>query len=406
MIRNWDAYTVYLGIEASASLLFSSVFAASMIYQVNTVGLSPLQLVLVGTVLEGTVLLCEVPTGIVADVYSRRLSVIAGYLIMGVGFVLEGMVPQFAAILLAQIIWGFGYTFTSGATQAWLADEIGEVRAGQTYLRAAQVGQLASVAGLVLGAALGSLQINLPIVAGGAGISLIGVWLLAVMPEIGFKPKPREKRNTFQHMAATFRDGLAMVRRRPALSTVLVIGAVYGAFSEGYDRLWTAHFLQNFALPEWASASPIVWTTGIRIVTLLLSAVAIEGVRRRIDTDDHRSVGRALFVIYGLLGAAVISIGLVGNIWVLIVLLVGAALVRQLSEPLYMAWVNQRLDASVRATVLSMSGQANALGQVAIGPVVGAIGDVWGLRAALTVAGLLLSPVLGLIRFTSERHES
>ncbi|MBI5877469.1 MAG: MFS transporter [Chloroflexi bacterium] len=406
MLRKWDAYAVYLGMEGGASLWFAMIFAANLIYQVNTVGLGPLQLVLVGTVLEGTVLLCEVPTGIVADVFSRRLSVIVGYLIMGLGFVLEGLVPRFEAVLLAQVIWGFGYTFTSGATQAWLADEIGESRAGQAFLRSTQVGQLASVAGLVLGAALGSMQINLPILLGGLGISLIGVWLVAVMPETGFKPKPREARSTFQQMAATLRDGLAMVRRRPALSTVLVIGAVYGTFSEGYDRLWTAHFLQNFTLPDWGHAQPIAWTTAIRVATLLLSTLLIEAVRRRIDTDNHRAVARVLFVIYALLGAAVVGIGLAGNLFAVIALLIGAALVRQLSEPLYMAWVNQRLDPAVRATVLSMSGQANALGQVAGGPVVGMIGDVWGVRAALTVTGLLLTPVLGLIRFTSERHES
>ena len=63
-------------------------------------GLDPLQLVLVGTTLEATAFVCEIPTGVVADVYGRRLSVIIGLLLIAFGFLLEGLVPQFAAVLL------------------------------------------------------------------------------------------------------------------------------------------------------------------------------------------------------------------------------------------------------------------------------------------------------------------
>ena len=101
------------------------VFTVNLIYQVQVAHLNPLQLVLVGTVLEGTSFLFEVPTGIVADVYSRRLSIIIGTFLLGVGLALQGVVPSFGVILLAQVIWGIGYTFTSGATEAWLTDEIG-----------------------------------------------------------------------------------------------------------------------------------------------------------------------------------------------------------------------------------------------------------------------------------------
>ena len=196
-----------------------------------------------------------------------------------------------------------------------------------------------------------------------------------------------------------------MVRRRPALSTVLIIGAVYGAFSEGYDRLWTAHMLQNFAFPAIGGFQPIIWLSGVRITTMLLSAIAIESVRRRIDTTHHQSAARALFVIYAILGASVVSIGLADSFALVVLVSLSAALVRHMADPIYTAWVNQRLDPQVRATVISMSSQANALGQIAGGPGVGAIGTVWSLRAALVAAGLLLTPVLGLVRYTSEKHD-
>ena len=227
-MKKLDAYRVYLLMEGTAGFFFSAIVTANMIYQVTVVGLNPLQLVLVGTVLEATAFIFEVPTGVVADVYSRRLSIIIGYILVGAGFMLEGLVPRFEAILLAQVLWGLGYTFTSGASEAWIADEIGEQNSGRAYLRAAQVAQLAAVGGTVAGIVLGSVQINLPVVVGGAATSLLGLWLIVVMPEHGFKPKPAGERSSFQHMLATTRDGLGMVRRRPALLTILAVTAVDG----------------------------------------------------------------------------------------------------------------------------------------------------------------------------------
>jgi DHA3 family tetracycline resistance protein-like MFS transporter len=67
--------------------------------------------VLVGTVLELAVLIFEVPTGVLADTYNRRLLVIVGFFLVGAGFMLEGSIPIFVAVLIAQVIWGTGYTF-------------------------------------------------------------------------------------------------------------------------------------------------------------------------------------------------------------------------------------------------------------------------------------------------------
>ncbi|MGH2616839.1 MAG: MFS transporter, partial [Thermomicrobiales bacterium] len=110
---------VYLVLMAGQALCFSLFFTVQLIYQVTVVGLDPFQMVLVGTVLEVTCFLFEVPTGVVADVYSRRLSILIGVALIGCAYVLEGAIPAFWAALGGQVFWGVGYTFTSGATQAW-----------------------------------------------------------------------------------------------------------------------------------------------------------------------------------------------------------------------------------------------------------------------------------------------
>ncbi len=95
------AYSVYLFSEFTVAFLFSMMFTVDGVYQVTMVGLNALQLVLVGTTLEFSAFVFEIPTGVVADVFSRRLSIIIGMFIMGLGFVVEGSFPFFAPILLA-----------------------------------------------------------------------------------------------------------------------------------------------------------------------------------------------------------------------------------------------------------------------------------------------------------------
>ena len=150
------AWRVWLLLSGGRSLLFSMAFTASMIYRITVVGMSPLELVLVGTAMELAAFVFEIPTGVVADVYSRRLSILIGSVTIGLAFLLEGLVPLFGAVLLSQVIWGLGYTFTSGASEAWISDEIGEEAAAQAFVRGAQLGTVGGLLGIVVGIALAS----------------------------------------------------------------------------------------------------------------------------------------------------------------------------------------------------------------------------------------------------------
>lgn len=138
-MQRLSARTVWYVYEAADSFLSMLVFTVTAVYYVTEAGMSPLQLVLVGTVMEVSVFVFEVPTGIVADIYSRRLSIVIGQVVMGVALVLIGSFALTGAVLAAFALWGFGYTFTSGALDAWLdaillVSAIGFGLAGQFWL--------------------------------------------------------------------------------------------------------------------------------------------------------------------------------------------------------------------------------------------------------------------------------
>jgi DHA3 family tetracycline resistance protein-like MFS transporter len=401
------AYPLYLAMRLASGFCFSLIFTASALYQVTVAHLTPLQLVLIGTGLEATIFLFEIPTGVVADVYSRKLSIVSGTLIIGLGFTLEGSIPQFWAILLGQMLWGLGYTFTSGATQAWLTDEIGEAAANRALLRGGQVDTVGNLFGVGAAVLIGGLAVNLPIIAGGLLLVLQALALALWMPETGFHPLPREDRNTWQHLSATFRRGLGMVRQRPALWLIFAIGLFYGLYSEGYDRLWPKHLLDNIGLPESIPLTPIAWFGLINIIGMFLSIAVTELARRRVQTGDPRSVRRALTGLTGLIIAGLLAFAWasllppgVGFVAALLAMWM-VDVTRGVVGPLYEAWVNQRLDASVRATILSMSGQVDAIGQVAGGPLVGVVGNT-SVRLALTMSAGLLCPAAILARHAAQ----
>jgi DHA3 family tetracycline resistance protein-like MFS transporter len=396
-------FAVYLILSFASALFFSLIFTVNMVYQVTVVGLSPLQLVLIGTVLEGSVFVFEVPTGVLADVKSRRLSVIIGYALMGIGFLVEGSFPVFGLVALAQVLWGLGYTFTSGATQAWIADEIGEGRASEAFLRGSQAAQVGGLLAIPISVALGNRVVQLPILTGGVLMIALALFLVVAMREEAFEPAPRGMRTHWGMMSKTIRDARQVTQRQPVLLALLGIGLFYGLYSEGFDRLWTPHLLENFTVPLLDRVGPVVWFGVIRSVEILVGLGATELARRRVDTNRSSALATALMLNAGVIVVGLAAFGLTRSFGLALILfwLINAA--RSVTEPLQTSWFNLRIDDSkVRATLFSVSSQMDAIGQIAGGPPVGLVGN-YSIRAALVTSALILSPVLPLYRLAIRR---
>ena len=398
-----SAYTVYLIFSGVTSLSGSLISTVNMVYQVETARLNPLQLVLVGTVLEFVAFVCQVPTGVLADIYSRRLAVILGTLLFGMAFVLEGSFPRFDVILVSQILFGIGATLSDGAEQAWITDEVGEMRIGHVFLRSTQVGLLAVLLGAIISVGLASIRINIPIVIGGALSIGVAGFLLLFMPENNFHPISKAERRTWRDMGNTFRSGLHVVRGRPILITILLIALFYGLYSEGFDRLWTAHFLTNFTFPTLGQLKPVVWFGIISVVGTLLTLGATEVVRRWVNIAQQRILIRALFVINFLGIVCLLVFALAGNFFLAVAAVLLFKVFRTVNDPVYTTWLTQNIEAKVRATVISMRGQVDAFGQIVGGPPVGYIGTTFSIQTALLASCALLSPVLFLYAYAARK---
>ena len=401
------AYRTYLAMTGVRSLLFWTAFITGSIYYIRMVGLGPLHLVLVGTVLELTTFLLEIPTGVVADAYSRKLSVAIGFAVIGAGFVLQGAIPTFGAILAAQLLYGGGWTFISGAEDAWLADEIGTEALPHAYLRGKQVSLAASFVGVFASVALASLRLNLPFLLSGAALVAVAAVLWIRMPETNFHRTAPEERGSWRRMAATLADGLKTIRVSPLLWTIMALTLLFGVSREGIDRLWEAHLLDAVELPVLGDVDTIVWFGIINAAAMLAALVLSIPMRRLVNRFTDRRAVLWLVARNVLLGAAVIAFAVAGSFTAIVVAFVAIYSLRELGDSLQSAWVNRSIDSRSRATVLSTISQMDAIGQGCGGPAIGAVGERFGLRASMLMTGALMAPVILLLlrtlRFVTAR---
>jgi DHA3 family tetracycline resistance protein-like MFS transporter len=397
LFRSKDPTFVYLVMQAGFSLFFSMIVATNLVYQVEVAHFDALRLLLVGTVLELTCFAFQVPTGLLADAFSRRWAVAVGLGLVGAGFILEGLVPNFTAIAIAQVVWGIGATLSDGADDAWITDEVGEERAGPLFLRGSQFAQAAGLLGIFVGVGLASVRLNLPIVIGGCLTLLLGVYLLFVMTEAGYRAIPRQHEGGLARMAAGARSSLASVRRRPLILTILAITVVWGLSGEGIDRLYQIHLINDVVLPTFAGLPPVLWFGLISGGSMLIGIATTHTIRRRLDLGNHAVVTRSLFAFTAARAVMMGGFALAGNLTVAIACLWVASVMRQAFGPVQRAWLNRSLDSSNRATLFSVDGQADALGQIVGGPILGVVGSGVSIRAALVSSAALLGLALPLL---------
>lgn len=349
--RTLPARAAYLWWEGSWSLLHTVAFTLTLLYQVQVAHLTPAQLVIVGAVMEATCFLFEIPTSIVADLYSSRLSALIGAVFVGFGILIQGAWPSFWAIAGAQVVWGIGYTFISGAVDAWITDEVGVDAVQPLFTRYQQQHLALTVVGIVIAGVLGNVNLRVPMLVAGTGYLVLAVVMAPLMPETGFHPTPRGQRQTWSQMKSTLRTGLRAARRPGVVRSFMVVAILAGISSEVFDRLWTAHLIDTFAMP------------GIGGLT-----------------------GAATwFTIFALIGSLISLLAM----WI-------RDAARAIAYPVQAAWLHRHVESRARATTISLTSQADAFGQVVGGPPLGGLASRTSIPIAMLVAGALFAPAAAI----------
>ena len=416
----------------------------AMVWWVVDLRLSPFRLAVLGTALVLSILVTETPTGVVADLYSRKYSVVAAYVVMGTAMALGPVTELFGVLVIWQVLWGVGWTLQSGAATAWMTDELahhashshrsaavmpvepqtaaadpgaddgggadgdsGMARSDPSrevdglIVRHAVFRSVGVMTGLVAATALGAWSVRGSMAMMGL-LSIAAAGYLAVtMPEAGFEsPRrraggaPRPARTSAWRDAITlWKRGAQLVRRSPSLLAVTLSAAVAAGAWEANDRL-SALRLFELGLIELDGREAVLFFGATWFVMSALAIPMMTWLRRHLERSqaDQRSARRDAFLLARFLViAATGAMALALSPW-FAVALIGWAVLDVAGETAYSlteAMANRHADSSVRATVVSFVGQSQAVGEVSIGLALGTVAQLVSLPFALAIAAAL-----------------
>ena len=383
-----QAYRRWMGLRAACH---RGWWLVASLYLVVVAGLSPAELVWVGVAQALVELFAEVPTGVVADRFSRRLSLVISHVLIATAMAATGLVTSFSAVMATQMLWGLGWTFASGADVAWVTDELRDSRRIDRVLaegaRAAQLGAAGGILGS--GGLAWATGLSAAMLLAALGMACLGVFVVARFPETGFA------RVLGARTGATelFRRGLRLARTDREILVVVAATFLLNGAAVAFDRLFPKHLLQ-IGFP--ASLDPIVWLTVLGLVSLVLGAAALRIVEARIyglDAPPRLYAGAAAIGVLGLLVlgyAPTVEVGAAG------VLLVGGiawTVTRSVSQ----IWVNRRATDDVRATLQSFLSQGEVLGELVFGAALAALASTAPLSGTLAMSGALVAVAGGIV---------
>ena len=371
------------------------------LYLVVEADLSPAQLVLIGVFQGLTVLVAEVPAGVLADTVSRRSTLVAAHVVMGAGMAMTGVVTSYPLVVVTQCLWGLGWALSSGADVAWITDELRRPDLIDRVLTAQGRYELVGTpVGLVtFGALAWATTLSTAITSAGLAMVALGLLVVAGWPETHRLAGVEGDRR--RRTAVIFRRGLGLARADRVIVLVLASTFLVNGGVEGFGRLFERRLL-GLGLPS--TPEPIVWFGALALVAAALGACSLRIVEARID---GAGVARSAYV-----GAcAVGSAGLLlfahapSASWAV----AGALLVRGLALPTIRVgatvMVNRRTASETRATVHSLLSQAENLGEVVFGLVLALVAGVASSAVTLSASAVLFA-VAGLTVHRTSRVEA
>ena len=183
----------------------------------------------------------------------------------------------------------------------------------------------------------------------------------------------------------------------PVLLILLAITFCGGLASEGFDRLSTAHFLEDTVMPTFGLLNSVTWFGVMNLLASGLGVLASQVLITYLQKQKAASrTGVVFFTSAGyILGLILFALG--KSFWFVLVVFLITGLMRSLKEPVLDAWMNEHVEESMRATVFSANGQLNSLGQIIGGPLVGLVAQQVSVTWGLICTALLLLPVLFLL---------
>jgi MFS family permease len=390
-------------------LVISGLFtlSASLIWGINTLflldaGLSIFQVFIANAVFTAAMALFEVPTGVVADTRGRRVSFLLSEATLAVGtLAYVGVAAIHGGLLLfcaAGVILGLGYTFYSGAVEAWLVDALKATgyqrELDGVFAKASIVASIAMIVGTVGGGLLGQIDLSIPyLVRAGLVLTAFAVGFLT-MREIGFTPRTMRLKGIVGEMRKVGRAGITYGWREPAVRLLVMESFLTWGFFSWAWYAWQPYFLHL------AKHENAIWLSGIIAALFALAGIAGNALVGRVAKPNRRRT--TIMLGAGAISAVtMVATGAVQIFWVTVPIFLLGAVAGGVLQPVRQTYLHHSIPTSERATLVSFDSLVGSLGSVGGQTGLGYLSQEVSIPAGFVLGGLaqfLIIPIFARLR--------
>jgi MFS family permease len=376
--------------------------SAALIWGVNTLflldaGLSFFEVFVANAAFSVGLVVFEIPTGVVADTLGRRMSFLFSVSVLGGTTLLYVGLAQIGAGVVAfaivSVFMGLGFTFYSGAMEAWLVDALGVTGfrgiLDPVFARGQQITGVAMLVGTIGGGLLGQVDLAFPYLVRSALLAAVFVVAYIVMHDLGFTPRRVTARELPGEVARNGKAGVEFGWGQRRLRLLMLAACVQGGFFT-----WAFYASQPYLLE--LLDSDAIWVSGFVAAGVALSMIA----GNQVVNVASRYCGRRttlLLAAAALQTFAAVVMGLSGSFWVALgaFLLVTASM--GVTSPVRSAYLHQIVPTEQRATVVSFDSMVSSAGGIGGQVGLGALGEARAVGSAFVVGGVATAASIPLL---------
>lgn len=393
--RPQNIQTIYL------YLILGNTLATSFIWGINTIflldaGLSNFEAFLANAFFTLGEVIFEIPTGIFADTWGRRKSYLMGALTLSVSTALYLIMWQihgpFWGWAASSVLLGLGYTFFSGATEAWLVDSLKATNFKGSLDSVFAKGQIVSGVAMLVGSIGGGVisqfsNLGVPYILRSAILLINFATAFFLMQDLGFTPR---KLNPIKEIKEIFQKSIDNGLRKPPIRWVMLAAP----FTSGVS-FYVFYALQPFLLKLYGNEKAYA-VAGLVAALTSISMIAGGFLAPRIRKYFITRTGMIFSGIF-IAGIILVLVSQVNNFWAAIALIFVWGLIFASLTPVRQAYLNGLIPSEQRATILSFDSLMGSSGGIFIQPVLGKIADIQGYPLSYFASSIFEFAALPLI---------
>lgn len=391
VFQMYSTITVYTFTRFLTSFAFGTILPVYVLYfrhyQINL-----FQIAFLASLFEASILIFEMPTGLVADIYGRKISVVLSAFVSFISGILFIFFPFLFGFIIAEILSGLGETLRSGALEAWLVDSLKhegkEEKVKYAFAQGTKYKTFGNLSGLILGGYLAWLNMKLVWVPFSLMFFILSIFLLSKMKE-EYRIDKRFLQRIFPNVSEMIKKSLTVLKSQKLIFALLLL-VLFSEFSfETISQYWQVHFSENlFIKTEYFG-----W---ILVISSVITILLIDKVTK-LAAEKFKYEVSSLVILQFLFMFSLSVVAITYSPVLAIIFFILLQSLASFKEPIFLDLYNKHIPSEQRATLLSFQSLVGSGGEVLAGLCIGVVALKFGLRITFGLGSVVL--LLGLVLF-------